>query len=120
MSQQNDEVERLKRLRDKQLHARDPQKKQRQLQHNISNRYRSSQEPFSIRAYWTGVAQKWRGIIVGGFLGTIVMVAIPNFTEDEMALLLGAAVFVFLMVMGFMIGQASDARDEIEDLIKKR
>ena len=120
MSHQNDEVERLKRIRDQQLQARDPQKKQRQLQHNISKRYRSSQETFSFKKLWMGVEQKWRGIVIGAFLGAIVLVVLPSFTDSDKAMLLGVLVFVFLLVMGYMIGQAADARDEIEDLVKKR
>jgi hypothetical protein len=120
MSSRNDEVERLKRIRDQQLQARDPLKKQRKLQHNISRRYRSSREPFSFRKFWTDVDQKWRGLILGGFLGVVILVTLPTFIESDMAVLIGAAVFVFLMVMGFMIGQAADARDELEDLVKKR
>jgi VIT1/CCC1 family predicted Fe2+/Mn2+ transporter len=120
MSYRNDEVERLKRIRDQQLRARDPQKKQRKLQHNISSRYRSSQESFSFKKLWTGVPQKWRGIILGSFFGVIVLVALPTFIASDLAALVGIAVFFFLMVMGYMIGQAADARDELEDLVKKR
>ena len=120
MSNRNDEVERLKRIRDKQIQARDPQKKQRKLQHNISKRYRSSRETFSFKKFWIGAEHKWRGIIIGAFLGAIVLVALPTFVESDLAGLVSIAVFVFLMVMGYMIGQAADTRDELEDLVKKR
>jgi VIT1/CCC1 family predicted Fe2+/Mn2+ transporter len=116
----NDEVERLKRLRDQQLRARDPQKKQKQLQHNISKRYRQSREPFSFKKFWQDVDQKWRGLLIGGFLGFLVLVLLPIFVDSAWTELIGIAVILFLMLMGFAIGQAADARDELRDLIHKR
>jgi len=74
MGNRNDEVERFKRLRDQQLRARDPQKKQQQLQHNISKRYKQSREPFSFTKIWQEVEHKWRGILIGGFLGFILLI----------------------------------------------
>lgn len=120
MSNRNDEVDRLKRIRDQQLSARDPQKKQRKIQHDISKRYRSSRETFTFKKFWTDVDQKWRGILLGAFLGIIVMVTLPKFVQSALADLVGIGVFIFLMLMGFLIGQAADAKAELEDLIKKR
>ena len=116
----NDEVERLKRLRDRQLRARDPQKKQKQLQHNISKRYRQSREPFSFAQFWRDVDQKWRGLLIGGFLGFLVLVLLPSFVDSAWIELIGVGVLVFLTLMGFAIGQAADSRDELRDLIHKR
>jgi uncharacterized membrane protein YraQ (UPF0718 family) len=116
----NDEVERLKRLRDQQLKARDPHKKQQKLQHGISERYKKSREPFSLIKIWQEVEKKWRGLLIGGFLGFIVMVFLPNFIESAWAGLIGVGAILFLMLIGFAIGQAADARDELHDLIHKR
>ena len=116
----NDEVERLKRLRDQQLKARDPHKKQQKLQHGISVRYRKSREPFNLAKIWQEVDKKWRGVLIGAFLGFIVLVILPNFIELVWAELIGIAAIFFLMLIGFAIGQAADARDELHDLIHKR
>lgn len=116
----NDEVERLKRLRDQQLRARDPQKKQKKLQHNISKRYRQSREPFSFKKLWQDVEQKWRGILIGGFLGFLVLILLPSFVDSDWTELIGIGILVFLMLIGFAIGQAADSRDELRDLIHKR
>jgi len=56
----------------------------------------------------------------GAFLGAIVLVTLPTFMESDLAGLVGIAVFVFLMLVGYTIGKAADTRDEIEDLVKKR
>jgi hypothetical protein len=116
----NDEVERLKRLRDQQLKARDPHKKQQKLQHGISVRYRKSREPFELKKVWLEVDKKWRGLLIGGFLGFIVLVILPNFVDPPWAEVAGVAAIVFLMLIGFAIGQAADARDELHDLVHKR
>jgi VIT1/CCC1 family predicted Fe2+/Mn2+ transporter len=115
-----DEVERLRRLRDQQLEARDPQKKQRKLQHTISTRYRETREPFDLSKIWKEVDQKWRGLLLGAFLGVVVLVILPNFIESVWAEVIGVAAIFSLMLIGFAIGQAADARDELRDLIHKR
>ena len=120
MGNRNDEVERFKRLRDQQLRARDPQKKQQQLQHNISKRYKQSREPFSFTKIWQEVEHKWRGILIGGFLGFILLIILPNFLDSGWAEVVGVGAIFLLMIIGFAIGQAADARDELRDLIHKR
>jgi hypothetical protein len=120
MGSGNDEVERLKRLRDQQLKARDPHKKQQKLQHGISTRYRESREPFSFAKIWQEVDHKWRGLLIGGFLGFVILIILPNFVESAWTELIGIGAIFFLMLIGFAIGQAADARDELRDLIHKR
>jgi hypothetical protein len=120
VSKRDDEVERLIRLRDQQLRARDPQMKDRKLQHGIAKRYRRSREPFSLKKLWTDVDQKWRGIILGAFLGFIILVALPYFVKSNWTEFIGIGVLLFLTFLGFAIGQAADARDELQDLIRKR
>jgi VIT1/CCC1 family predicted Fe2+/Mn2+ transporter len=120
MGNSNHEVERLKRLRDQQLKARDPHKKQQKLQHSISTRYRESREPFSLTKIWQEVEQKWRGLLIGGFLGFIVLAILPSFLESAWAGLIVVGAILFLMLIGFAIGQAADSRDELRDLIHKR
>jgi len=116
----NDEVERLKRIRDQQLRARDPQKHQQKVQHNISKRYRESREPFSVKKMWSDVDHKWRGLIIGGFLGFVLLVALPHFMDSKWTELIGIGGLIFLMLVGAAIGQAADTRDELQDLINKR
>ncbi|OGO15602.1 MAG: hypothetical protein A2Z14_15125 [Chloroflexi bacterium RBG_16_48_8] len=120
MGNNNDELERLKHLRDQQLRARDPHKKQQQLQYNISRRYRESREPFNLKKMWREVEHKWRGLILGGFFGFVLLVALPHFVDSEWTELIGFGALLFLMLIGAAIGQAADARDELRDLIHKR
>jgi hypothetical protein len=120
MGKRDDEVERLIRLRDQQLRARDPKKKDRKLQHNIARRYRSSREPFSLTKLWTDVEKKWRGMILGAFLGFVILIVLPYFVKTKWVELIGIAVVLFITLVGFAIGQAADARDELQDLIHKR
>lgn len=119
MPDRNDEVERYKRIRDQQLRARDPQKSERRIHHDIATRHRRTREPFSFRRMVSEVPKKWGGLIIGGFLGFVILVLLPNVIEHRLIDLIGILVMMFLMLIGFAIGQAADAKKDLEDLIKK-
>jgi hypothetical protein len=119
MPERNDEVERFRRIRDQQLRARDPQKTERKIHHEIATRRRKSREPFSFRSMVSEVPKKWGGLILGGFLGFVVLVLLPNVIEHRLVDVIGILVMMFLMLIGFATGQAADAKKDLEDLIKK-
>lgn len=118
MPNQNDEVERLKRIRDKQLRARDPQKKVRKTQHHIAQKYRSSRKPVTAKSVIADVPKKWLGFVGGLFLGFFVLLLLPYFVESKWTDLIGIAVMVLLGFLGIAVGQAADAKAELEDLIR--
>jgi uncharacterized protein YacL len=118
MSNQKNDVERLKRIRDKQLRARDPQKKVRKTQHNIASRYRSSRKPETAKSVMADIPKKWLGFVIGLFLGFIVLVLLPMFVDSTSTDLIGIGVMVALAFLGFAVGQAADTKSELEDLIR--
>lgn len=118
MPKQNDEVERLIRIRDKQLQARDPQKKARKTQQNISKRYRSSRKPVTAKGIFSDIPKKWTGFVIGLFLGFFVLILLPFFVDSTSTDLIGFSVMAVLAFMGFAIGQAADTKSELEDLIR--
>ena len=118
MSSQNNEVERLKRIRDQQLRARDPQKKVRKTQHNIARRYKSSRKPETAKSVMADIPKKWLGFVIGLFLGFLVLMVLPSFIESNWTDLIGIGVMVILGFFGFAVGQAADAKAELEDLIR--
>jgi hypothetical protein len=120
MGRRENEHDRLRRLRDQQLRSRDPSKKDRRLQHNISKRYRSTREPLSFGKMMSEVPRKWTGLIIGLFLGFIIFILLPYFVTFSWVDAIGIAAILFLALLGFAIGQAADAKAELEDLIKKR
>ena len=79
MSQQ-DELERLKKLRDSQIRTRDPTTKEKKMQGQIATKYRRtrSKENF-FKDSWKGLDNIWKGLIYGAILGVVTMViSMPN------------------------------------------
>jgi len=118
MSKKNPEVERLIRIRDKQLQARDPQKKISKTQHNISKRYRRSHKPVTAKSVFSDIPKKWMGFVIGLFLGFFVLILLPSFVDSSSTDLIGFGVMAILGFLGLVIGQAADAKSELEDLIR--
>ena len=118
MPNQNDEVERLKRIRDKQLRARDPQKKVQKTQHHIAQRYRSSRKPVTAKNVIADVPKKWLGFVIGLFLGFFVLMVLPYFVDSKWTDMIGIGVMLILGFLGLAVGQAADAKAELEDLIR--
>lgn len=118
MSGSNDEVERFKRIRDNQIRARDPQKKVRKTQHHIATRYRRSRKKVTAKSVYSETPKKWIGMVAGLFLGFIVLILLPVFIESIHTDLYGIGAMFALALIGFAIGQAADAKADLEDLIR--
>jgi hypothetical protein len=118
MTSKDSEVERLKRLRDRQLQARDPHKKDRKLQRTISRRHRQAAEPFSVGRLWSEIPHRWKGILYGALLGVLLVVLLPQMVQSIWSTVFSLAAFPILVVLGFFIGRAMDARDSLRDLMR--
>lgn len=113
------DVERFKRIRDRQLKARDPQTRERQIQHDISIRQRKSRQSFSFRKMLTDVPRAWSGLILGVFLGLLASIILPLFISAAWVNLLGLGITFFLAILGLAVGHALEGKRELEDLIGK-
>ena len=79
MSNGNQEQERLKRLREKQLQDRDPHVKQRQFQRISAQREKKYNKPHSLKRMWSDITYAWKGFFYGIVLGTLVLLIVPLF-----------------------------------------
>ena len=70
MSHRNDEVERLRRLRDRQLQLRDPRSRERKVQHKAAARY--SPQKVTLAGAIQEIPGKWIGTILGGAVGILL------------------------------------------------
>ncbi len=118
MTSRDPEAERLKRIRDRQLELRDPHKKGRKLQRTITKRRSQAVEPFSLGKMWSEIPHRWKGILYGAVLSAIVIVGLPYVWDETWSLMAGIVAMPFLIVIGFLIGRAMDARDSLRDLIR--
>jgi len=113
-----DDAERFARIRDKQIAARDPMVKVRKLDHTVSVKHRRHRTSFSLVRMWLDIPKVWRGTMIGGLLGLLVLFILPIFLPGDWGTLGGLAALGFLLLLGFSLGRYQDSRDEIKDLMK--
>jgi hypothetical protein len=119
MAGNNQESERLKRLRERQLADRDPLVEQRQFQRSSAQRERRlSKKSYSFGRMWNDVPHAWRGFFYGVVLGTVVLIILPLFWLSPWAVPCSTATIVVFAIVGVIIGRAIDTRENIKDLIK--
>jgi hypothetical protein len=120
VSNDNDEVERLRRLRERQLRLRDPKAKDREIQHRISTRYRK--EKLTLGGVIRDVPGKWLGTIFGAIFGVIIAIAFNLLIEYEAFWIEYVGYFIILvcLVMGRGLGAAMDWREEDHESLVQR
>ena len=115
-----DEIERLKRIRDRQIRARDPQAKDREIQHRIATRYKKPK--LTVKSIIEDIPGKWQGTILGAILGIIIAIAI-NVLLDFEAAWMEYVVYLIIFIcaaMGRALGAAMDWREEDHEKLVKR
>ena len=119
MSDQN-ELERLKKLRQSQLDARNPLTKEEKMQRQIAAKYKHTRSGQSFfRDSWKGLDKIWKGLIYGGFIGVVIMVILPFFVPGRTGIVLGLAAIPLMMAVGALFGGSLDWRDSMRDYMKK-
>ncbi|MBK8781902.1 MAG: hypothetical protein IPO22_08875 [Anaerolineales bacterium] len=85
------EQERLKRLREKQLQARDPLVKQRNFQHSSSVKEKRMRKPFSLAKAWKkDIPHIIKAPLYGLLLGVVVIFVLPMLWVSPYAIYAGA------------------------------
>ncbi len=115
----NNEQERLKRLRERQLTDRDPLVKQRQFQRTSAQRERKERgKKYSLGEAWRTIPNLYRSPFIGLLIGVAVVVILPLVWVSKWALWVGLAATVCAVLLGVVIGQAQDLRDNIKDNLR--
>jgi hypothetical protein len=113
------EQERLKKLRERQLTARDPLVKQKQLQQTSAQKERRARsKSYTLSKAWKTIPNIYRSPFIGLLLGLVVLFILPSLWNSSWALWVGLGVTVFSVIIGAMIGNALDIRDNLKDAIK--
>lgn len=112
------DLERLRRIRQQQLAARDPGRKQRKLQQTITHKHRRRTQSFSFGRMWTEVPSRWKGALFGFIFGVIAIFVLPLVMDPKWATLTGFVLLFFLGLMGFLVGRSKDAQDDLRKLVR--
>lgn len=124
MSDKDREIERLIRLRERQLQARDPHAKERKFERrDVARRRRKADERLSLGEILGYFPHKFRLAAVGALIGLLILIALPLMVE---ALLPGVIEIIWLQIaglvsivvlamIGWVIGSSFDWRDELRD-----
>lgn len=117
-NQPNEEQQRLMRLREKQVSARDPHIKTRKFNQYVAERERKRDKRFSLAEAWGVIPHVWKGGFYGLILGLLLLGLVIKAWISPLALPLMLMVTLIFVVVGVIIGNALDLRDEIKKQIK--
>lgn len=120
MSQYDSEKERLRRLRERQLDARNPRKADQKMMQTVARRHRRKEKPVTIGEILGGIPHIWQGIFLGIIIGAVVLVVLPLFWDSPLAEVVGLLAILIFAAFGFFYGQALDMRDELRDFNKRK
>ena len=112
------DLERLKRLRERQLSDRDPLVKQRQFQRSSAQREKKLKKPYPLGKMWKDIPHAWKGFYYGLLLGTAIFLVVPKFWLSPWAFPCSVAAIVVFAFFSVVVGRAIDTRDNIKDLIR--
>jgi len=110
MSRQDDEIERLKRLRERQLADRDPHARDRKLYQDISRRRRGKK--LTLGSILRDLQAKWTWMAAGGIVGAIAAVVTILVFKEKWAEYVGYAMIAFGVIVGRLLGAIRDWGDE--------
>jgi hypothetical protein len=112
------ESERLKRLRERQLKDRDPLAGERKFQHASSVKEKRMYKPLSFKKEWADFPHIVKIPVYCLILGIIIMVVLRILWNSPYAIYIGAGVMVFIILLGAIAGNILDYRDKIKYHIK--
>jgi len=115
----NNEQDRLKRLRERQLTDRDPLVKQRQLQRTTAQRERKvARKHLTLGEVWGTLPNIYKSPFYGLLLGLLAMILLPILWVSPWAFWVALGATVFFVLLGALTGRAQDLRDELRDISK--
>jgi hypothetical protein len=115
----NNEQERVKRLRERQLTDRDPLVKQRQIQHTTAQKERKARgKRYTLGEAWRTIPHVYRSPFIGLLLGVVAMFVIPAVWDSPWSFWIAVGATVFFVFLGIFTGSAQDTRDNLRDSIK--
>lgn len=116
MTHQEDERERLRRLRDRQLQTRNPKKADARTMRYVAQRRGRRQKKITLADMVRELPHRWRGLFLGAIIGMFIWLVLTVLAEGAWVDPVGLACIAVVALLGFVMGQAFDARDELKRL----
>ena len=112
MSNRNDEIERIQRIRERQIRARDPKARDRKRHQKVTARHR--EETFSFQDMLRSIPAKWWGMLIGGVIGLVLAIVLSRAIETEASWVEYVWYVIVLagIVLGRGVGAAMDWSEE--------
>lgn len=112
MNRQEDERQRLQRLREQQLKNRDPTAKKTQQYQRTVSRYRSHQKKTTARRIISELPAKFWYMVIGTLLGAILALVLNIFFTEPWVKTASWLFVLFGLVAGRVMGAVRDWGDE--------
>jgi F0F1-type ATP synthase assembly protein I len=113
---QNDEIERIRKIRDRQIKLRDPSVEQKRVQRQIARKRRSRVERFSFSTIFGDIPKMITGTLIGMMIGLLILLFLPYIFDGTWVDMVGIVAVVIGAIFGFFFGRAIDARDALGDI----
>ena len=107
------EQERLMRLRDAQISARDPLVEKRKFAQMAAERERKRDKSVSLTDLWVAIPQAVRSGFVGLLIGLVLLKIVTDLWVSSMAMPIMVIVVISTTLIGVVIGNALELRDNI-------
>ncbi|HSQ39859.1 MAG TPA: hypothetical protein VLM78_06840 [Anaerolineales bacterium] len=115
----NNEQERLKRLRERQLTDRDPLVKQKQFQRTTAQKERKARgKRYTLGEAWRTIPHIYRSPFIGLLIGLAAMFIVPVLWDSPWAFWVALGATGFFVFLGMLTGRAQDLREDLKDAIK--
>jgi hypothetical protein len=108
------EQEKLMRLRDRQVSARDPHVKTRKFNQQAAERERKRDKSVSLAELWNVIPQVGKGGFFGLLLGLVLLKLVTKYWISPYAMPVMLIVTIVCALLGVVIGNALDLRDNIK------
>ena len=107
------ELERLIKLREKQISARDPLVKKRKFDQMAAERERKRDKSISLMEFWTAIPQAVRSGFFGFLVGVALFKVVTGMWVSPLAMPVMVIVTIVSTLVGAVIGNAIELRDNI-------
>ncbi|MBC8336964.1 MAG: hypothetical protein ISR59_13135 [Anaerolineales bacterium] len=115
----NQEQERLKRLRDQQLRARDPHVKQRKFQRRTAERERKRDNSYTLGDLWKDIPLMVRYLLGGFLLGGLVILILPLIWDSPWVKIVSFVAALAIIIFTGILGNAVTVRENLKDFTRK-